>query len=225
MQWKVSLVHLIGLAVSDVWQGYGSTICLELGALSTDDANSDRRPHGEASIFIEWDWRVERGTIALFGSSDSGPAIMKGIADLKGAVVTDVDVQGAVPELNVTLSTGHVLRTMVMTYGEPRWFIVLPGKQSITAVAGEVVMDVPNVSLAMSEEQEMVLAHAKETVSRWGVPIMEPIRGHCRDCVYYISIDGHYDLLDYGVCALRDSPFDGQVVCRISGCPAFTGTA
>lgn len=215
---------LIGLTVSRVWQGFGSTICLELGMLSTDETKHGRHVYGEANIFIEWDWRVERGTRALFGSSDSGPTIKKRIAELEGAVVTDVAVYGTVPELSVTLSTGHVLRTMVMTYGEPRWRISLPGGQGLVADAGDLQIGAIYIDIAMTDEEEMVSAHAKETVSRWGVPMIEPIRGHCRDCVYYISIDGHFDLVDYGVCALCDSPFDGRVVSRNSGCPAFIGT-
>ena len=71
------------MPVSLAWKGYGSAVFLELGQLLPPEGERARHERGEACLAIEWDWRVEKTSSVLFGSSDSGPEIEAGILGLQ----------------------------------------------------------------------------------------------------------------------------------------------
>lgn len=214
---------LVGMDVTRPWRGYGSAMFLELGALT--DGGSARHPFlsGERSISIEWDWRVERDTTVLFGSSNSGPGIERGLADLQGAVVESLSIDGRVPELTVRFVDGRVLRSLVMVTGEPEWSIRLSDGRYVHACGGRLLVgDGDGETGGLSCEEAAAFAHAERTSRRWGVPVAEPVGGSCRACVFCVPIDGEGALTDFGVCTSAASVFDGRAVPCAGGCPAFT---
>lgn len=224
---------IIGMVVSLPWKGFGTAILFELGQLAEIEielvGRRRRRKKGEASIGVEWDWRVERGCEVLFGSSNSRPEIEEGILTLQDTTIERISVAGHVPEIEVLFSNGYCLRSMVMVSGEPEWSITLPDGHLVFPSCGLLSVGQGEDTTIFTEEEEAtfkaeqaVFALAEHTALRWGVPIVEPKIGKCKDCAWFLRIDGHGALLDYGVCIAENSPFDGHVVMVNSGCPTFS---
>lgn len=216
----VDLVQpLIGLPVALPWKGYGSTIVLELGQLQPLESRRSRHQRGQACISVDWDWRVESGASILYGSSCSRPEINKGIATLQNATIESLSLVGNVPELIVQFSNGHCLRSMCMVDGGPEWTIRLDENSWMSIKDGELI--VGDGTPEVTEQEEEPFALEMKTALRWGVPRAEPAGGNCRDCTWFVHVDGDANLLDYGVCVESTSPFDGRVVSVSSGCPSF----
>jgi len=210
---------LVGLAVSLPWKGYGSAIFLELGSLAPIESQRRHHNEGEACVSVEWDWRVEAESEVLYGSSNSRPKIEAGILSLQGATVQALSVVGQVPELVVQFSNGHCLRSMVMVTGNPEWSIKLPDGRWVYAKSGCLLVGTGEAST--SEEEQAAFALAERTAARWGTPNVEPKLGSCAHCAFFVPLDGEGHLLDYGGCIAESGPFDGRIVERSSGCPAF----
>ncbi len=212
---------LIGLPVTLPWKGYGSTIFIELGRLAPFTYKGrERHKRGEASISISWDWRVEWGHEILFGSSNSGPKIEEGIQKLSNLTINEINITGTVPELEVKLSGGFILRSMCMCKGETEWNIRLLNGSYAESRKGVLVIDkdfIPEVS----EEEKRASDMAKKTAQRWAVPAIEPKKGKCWHCLNHIRLDGNGHMLDYAVCVSKDSAFDGRIVHLNSGCPVY----
>jgi hypothetical protein len=61
---------LIGLPLSHLWRGCGSTICLEFGRLTPTTRRSGEagNPSGELGLMIQWSWRIENTVSIRCGS-------------------------------------------------------------------------------------------------------------------------------------------------------------
>lgn len=211
---------LVGLPVSLPWKGCGMAIFLELGAL-TAAQRPQHHERGQACIAVDWDWRVEGESKVLYGSSSSGPRLEAGLRSLLGARVEALAVEGRVPELVVDFSNGQCLRSMAMVSGDPEWSIHLPDGSSVRVRDSQLVRGDPEPPHEDEGVVQAAIANARRTAARWGTPIVEPRVGSCADCASFVRIDGEFDLLDYGCCSAPASPFDGRVVSKWSGCPAF----
>lgn len=209
---------LVGMPITRPWQGFGSAICLELGELSPPPRGC-RAEVGQASILIEWDWRVEHGMEVKFGSSQARPRIQQGIATLLGTTIRSISVVGKVPELELEFSNGDWLRTMLMTDGRPQWQVKLPTGEytSPEDLAGEEPR-----GAALRAELEKAAHLWQQTSKRWGARIEEPTSGRCDACRGFVRLDGDGHLIQYGLCASRQSPFDGRAVKDSGGCSFFT---
>jgi hypothetical protein len=212
---------LIGLPVSLPWKGYGSAIFLELGEL-TRRRSGQRRAHdeGKVCIYIGWDWRCEAGNTVLFGSSNSRPAIERGIQALAASKVVSIAINGKVPELSIEFSNGYRLISAAMLPDGSEWSVRLGESLYLSAEKGILLLG-QGAGDGLTHEEEAEFQHAEETAKRWGYPIVEPKLGPCQDCIWMRSIDGDGNFLDYGVCTSKDSPMDGRVVNIQSGCAAF----
>jgi hypothetical protein len=212
---------LIGLPVSLPWKGCGSAIFLELGEL-TQPTNRQRRARdeGEVCIYVGWDWRCETGNTVLFGSSNSRPAIERGIQALRESKVTSIAISGKVPELSIEFSNGYRLITAAMLPDGSKWRVRFKESSYLSADKGILFLG-QGEGAGLTHEEEAEFRHAEETAKRWGCPIVEPKRGSCKDCIWMRLIDGDADFLDYGVCTSKESPMDGRVVNIQSGCAAF----
>lgn len=117
---------MIGQPVSHVWDGYGSTIFLELGTLSPGfrDDGSKGNPIGEISLMFEWDWRCEKVRSILCGSTSSEKRRIKVLHSLKGTTVTDLQLFGRLSELEVTLSNGLRVLSFSTSESQPMWAII-----------------------------------------------------------------------------------------------------
>ena len=211
--------QLIGLVVALPWKGYGSAIFLELGALTRSKSNRQNHARGEACICLEWDWRVEYETSVLYGSSNSGPRIAHGIASLQGVKVQAIAITGKVPELVISFSNGQSLRSMAMVTGDPVWSIKLLDKRWVFPLSGE--LHVGDGETGNLNDENLALTQAADAAKRWGTPCVEPVKGHCSLCKWFVPIDGEGCLLDYGVCTSSESLLDGRVVNSASGCPGY----
>lgn len=219
-QFDILVGPLIGLPVSLPWKGWGSALFLELGQLSPEAPGRRKAGRGQACISVEWDWRVEQGVRVHGGSSQPGPTIERGIQQLLGSTVTKIEVRGPVPELTVGFSNGLLLRSMVMKPGDPEWRIRLQDESYIWCEAGQLYSGTGG-SRGISKGEAAAFERAESVAKRWGRLAAEPVGGRCEDCRSFVRIDGHGNLLDYGVCTEGQSPFDGRAVASNSGCPAF----
>jgi len=159
------------------------------------------------------------GFTILFGSSNTGAQINKGISEIEGASVNSLGTFGEIPELLIGLSTGHRIRTTVMVTGDPEWSIKLGDGDWLYVVDGNLTRGEGIAKTTPEERAEFEIA--EETAKRWSVPFTEPRKGRCSQCVSFVGLDGQGHLLDYGVCIASNGPFDGKVVNVGSGCPQF----
>jgi hypothetical protein len=208
---------LIGLPISRAWKGYGSTVFLELGDL----LYSETHPKGvsEASISIDWDWRIEGESKIICGSSNSGPEIANHLAMFEGETVKELVLDGSPHELILTISNGRRLRSMSMVTGSPQWSIRFSDGIWFSCEEDELFASDGTHSEGMTKEEERVCSLAKVASKRWGTPVIEPKPGYCGSCQYYVRLDGSFYFLDYGVCSSSRSAFDGKVTNVKSGCP------
>lgn len=212
---------LVGLPVSLPWMGYGTAIFLELGELKPLTRPRQRHQNGDASICLYSDWRVEEGAKICFGSSNSKPVMSDGIEQLQNVFIEKFVIHGQVPELQIQFSNGQQLITAGMIEGDSDWQIRMSDSTWISCRNGVVGVG-EGEALGLTDEEEIIFRNAENAANRWGVPVADTIEGRCDNCVWMVRLDGHADLLDYGVCTSGLSPFDGHAVNVASGCAAFT---
>ena len=214
------LVHpMLGLTVSRAWKGFGSAIFLELGKLSPPE-EGENNSMGEFTIQPGFDWRVEANGMILFGSQNSTPEIESRIVSFHGASVQKISVEGAVPEMVIEFSTGYTLHSMTLFTGQPEWGIRLESQDYIFVKNGQYFLG-EGIPDPLSEQDKARLDLENRAAQRWGNPGVDPASGKCANCMNYIRLDGHGDLLDWGCCAAAGGPFDSHVVRKTSGCSFF----
>ena len=212
------IAPLIGMTISHPWKGYGSTIFLELGAL-TEGRNN---PKGDACITVEDDWRVENDQSIVFGSSESASEISRSLPSIAGLKIRDIFVDGAPPEICVHLTNGNRLRTMAAAPGDPQWSIRMPDGQWLYCRAGELLLDDGSGGHETKASETTAMDHAKSTAQRWSKSEGAREANACRDCRYFVWLDGDYFLLDYGVCTNAASTNDGRALNCGCGCAEFS---
>jgi hypothetical protein len=114
---------IMGMPVSLGWRGYGSAIFLELGRLSVDTDPPRNHPKGEATIMVQWSWRVEGPRSIAFGSWSTDRRMDFAIPRLAGRMVTGIEVWGRLPELSVELSGGLRLVSFMTESSQPAWSV------------------------------------------------------------------------------------------------------
>ena len=135
---------LIGLTVSRTWRGYGSAIFLELGKLCRKRLLNPKGKFkgysikGEATIMIEWSWRVEGPRVVRFGSWSGERKITNGVARLEGQKVTAVSIEGKLPEIMIGLSENLWVRSFTTVEGQPRWTLFMPDGSYLYVEAGRL---------------------------------------------------------------------------------------
>jgi hypothetical protein len=139
---------LIGMPVTHTWRGAGSAIFLELGTLTTyartyPKSGEVTRVRGEVTMMVEWSWRVESPRAIQFGSWSENPRITRGVASLRGHAIADVDVEGRIPELVVTLDGKRWVHTFMTHEGQPEWAIRLHDRTWLGVDRGRLIHAVP----------------------------------------------------------------------------------
>src|SRR2546421_12968644 len=101
------------MRVSHAWRGYGSALFLELGALRPvrprrhgKGRAGPRPPKGEATVMIEWSWRIERPRSIESGSWSSERRINAGIKRLTGSRISGITIARRLPEPVLGLTGG-----------------------------------------------------------------------------------------------------------------------
>jgi hypothetical protein len=139
------LQGIAGLPVSQVWRGYGPAIFVDFGALSRVPARQPRSAshHGEATLMIEWSWRIERPRSILCGSWSDERKWKKALDQLVGHTVISVQCFGRLPEISVGLSNGLYVVSAMTAEGQPSWALILRGSQgkSVHVSGGRLVVE------------------------------------------------------------------------------------
>jgi hypothetical protein len=115
---------LIGLPVSHIWRGYGSAIFLEFGSLHEGRIRrngSPGNPKGEWTLMIEWSWRIEGKRRIWCGSWSDEERWPRAFACLNEKTVTSLQLFGRIPEIDIGLSNGLHLLSMMTAEGDPEW--------------------------------------------------------------------------------------------------------
>jgi hypothetical protein len=115
---------LLGLPVSHIWRGYGSAIFLEFGQLKEGRKRRDGSPGnpvGEWTLMIEWSWRIEGKRLIWCGSWSDEERWPRAFKYLKGATVASAQLFGRLPEVDVGLSNGLHVLSMMTSEGDPEW--------------------------------------------------------------------------------------------------------
>ncbi|HEX6371371.1 MAG TPA: hypothetical protein VF006_20810 [Longimicrobium sp.] len=139
---------LVGLPVSHTWRGEGTAIFLELGALTSRKriirgSGPVTASWGEMTLMLEWSWRVESPGAIQFGSWSDAPLIERGVASLLGHTIVDVDVEGRIPELVLTLDGKRWLHTFMTCEGQPPWAIRLRDHSWLAVDRGRLIHQAP----------------------------------------------------------------------------------
>lgn len=135
---------LVGMVAGETWRGAGSAIFLELGALTTEIHTSRRLGEfeslrGEATLMLQWSWRVESPRAIQFGSWSEDPRISRLLPSLVGRTVLGLQVTGRLPELAITLSGDRWLNTFMTAEGQPAWSVRLPDDRWFSVRRGVIV--------------------------------------------------------------------------------------
>ena len=117
---------LIGLPVSRIWQGYGTAIFLEFGKLHSTRKRDGQpgSPRGQWSLMIEWSWRIEGKRRIWCGSWSDGERWPRAFARLQNGSVASVALVGRLYEIDLGLTNGLHLVSMMTAEGDPEWALI-----------------------------------------------------------------------------------------------------
>ncbi len=131
---------LIGKALSHVWRGYGSAIFLEFGVLTPRLGRDGEKvgEMGDITIGIEWSWRIERSRSIIAGSWSEEKTRVRVIPGLIGSTVTHMKLFGELPEISISLSSGHRVVSFMTAEGQPSWAVTMnrPSPRSLSVKRG-----------------------------------------------------------------------------------------
>jgi hypothetical protein len=114
---------LVGLPVTHVWRGYGSSLFLEFGELHprTRRDGSQGNSQGEMGLMIHWSWRIEGPRSILCGSWSNERRWPAAFARLLDARVLEISIFGRLPEIDLGLSNGLHVVSLMTAEGQPQW--------------------------------------------------------------------------------------------------------
>ena len=124
---------LIGLPVSHVWRGNGSSLFIEFGKLhprslrdgsvQLRDDGSQSRQNGDWSLMIEWSWRIEGPRSIICGSWSKEGRWPRAFSLLQNATVVSARVFGRLPEIEITFSNRLDVLSFMTSNGDPAWVL------------------------------------------------------------------------------------------------------
>jgi hypothetical protein len=116
---------LIGLPLSHLWNGYGSALFLEFGALEPRKRRdgSPGQPWGERSVAVGFGWRIEGRKSIICGSWSEKDKWERGFSVLRGQVVTSVSLFGRLPEIDIGFSNGAHCLSFSTDERHPEWTV------------------------------------------------------------------------------------------------------
>lgn len=116
---------MIGLPLSHVWFGYGSSVFLEFGKLSHDhqqrDDGTEGYPQGEFRVMITWGWRLEGRKYILCGCWSDEEKWQPSFDTLAGTTLAGAAMFAQLPELELTFSNGMRCLSFMIDKGHPQW--------------------------------------------------------------------------------------------------------
>ena len=134
--------QLVGLDVSQSRRGAGSAVLLDLGRLTDVPLlKGGVGREGQATVMIDWSWRVEGPRSVRFGSWSGDTKISNGIASLAGSTVTAIAVEGRLPELMVEFDKRLRIRSFTTVEGQPEWTLFLLDGSWLRVARGGVIRE------------------------------------------------------------------------------------
>ena len=121
-----TLEMLVGKRVSHVWLGDYSALYVELGELSPGRIRrngSIGNPRGEITIYVGFDWRIEKIKSIVGGRNASTKKRCSIVEGLLQRTVETVEISSRIPELQIQFSSGLWLVTFNPNAGQPNWSI------------------------------------------------------------------------------------------------------
>jgi hypothetical protein len=114
---------LVGLKVSHLWQGYGTTIFAEFGRLApqTRRGGTPGNPQGEFGLMVESTWRVEGRKSILCDSSSERDRWDRGCRFLIGQSVTSISCFGRFSDIDLALANGIHLVSFAVSGTGTAW--------------------------------------------------------------------------------------------------------
>jgi hypothetical protein len=152
------LQKCIGLPVSDVWRGIGSTIFIELGKLHkhSNGRKYNSKGVGDISLMFDCGWRLERKDSIVAGSDDQKLEIANQIKKLLGRSVKSISFSGRIPEITIEFGNSLCLQSFCC-YRSDDWGIIFRNEGSIGKKRGKVIYGrssrvvLPNQRLKLTE--------------------------------------------------------------------------
>lgn len=225
-EFATAVRSLIGLEISRAWIGYGTAAVLELGALK-DETGPDGQTiqKGEVTIMVGWSWRIEGPWSVLFGSTSSRRQVSEGLTGLQTSRLTNITLDGSLPELTLELSNGMRIRSFMSADGDPEWLMMLADGSAVF-VENRELRQAPQgepTEPEITAEEELILSHSEQCARRWTAQVPPShLFGRCEDCAFFRPMEGEFYFYDFGVCTNSGSAHDATVVAIDSGCPAYS---
>ncbi len=130
---------LLEMPVSYAWRGYGTAIFLELGVLKNEAGNHLK---GDATVGLEFDWRVEKLKSIFFGSGSGTRKIDNGLKKLVNTKIIEVEAEGRLSELVLTLTSNLWLGSFTIYEPQPQWTLFLPDGNCLSSIRGKIMIEV-----------------------------------------------------------------------------------
>ena len=125
MRFDKDLSGLTGMKVSRVWLGYADALFLECGRLKKEKHPLAKKTslQGQVTFMLDCGWRVENRYTVAYGRH-SGPRMLSHrTKKILGVSIESVQATGRIPELEIALLNGQVIRTFQSFEGSPGWSI------------------------------------------------------------------------------------------------------
>lgn len=117
---------LLGLPLTRAARTVGTCILLDFGKLhKTRKVRGKQCYFGDGSLLLESSWRVETSRSVLFGADSGDRKIDNQLERLVGRHITEVAVEGRLPELVVSLSGNRFIHSFGAIERSDRWFLFL----------------------------------------------------------------------------------------------------
>ena len=128
---------LLEMPISYAWRGFSTAIFLELGVLK-DEGN---HPKGNASVGLEFDWRVEKLESIFFSSGSGKRKINNGLQKLVNSKIVEVETEGRLPKLILTLSSNLWVRSFTIYESQPQWTLFLTDGNCLSTNRGKIMIE------------------------------------------------------------------------------------
>jgi hypothetical protein len=113
---------LLNLEMRQPRPGVANTLLADFGSLSPVRYVTPKpRKRGQASILIEPSWRIETRKKILVGSDSDEPRVKRILKQLENARITEVRVEGDLPELVLEFEDKWILRSFGAMETRPHW--------------------------------------------------------------------------------------------------------
>jgi hypothetical protein len=151
---RQNCASLTGLPITHIWRGIGASIFVEFGKLVPSGLRKDgsqKNPHGEWSLMLEWSWRIEGKRRIWCGSRGDESRWPRVFAKLLDSSVVSLNLTGRLPEIDVGLSNGLHFVSMMTIEGDPCWGLISrtgPLVESFGIEAGRLLRKIEPNSLA-----------------------------------------------------------------------------